>query len=312
MSSRRALLFDVDTGVDDAMALLLALRHPAAEVVGIGTVAGNVELDKCTENSLKIITLTARLDVPVARGCDRPLVAPLQTASYAHGNDGLGGSDLPPSGLSSSGEHAVDQILRLATSRPGEITLVAVGPLTNVAVALMRQPELPRLLKKVIIMGGAFAHPGNTSPLAEFNIAVDPEAARMVFEGGFDLTVVPLDATMQVLLGEEHLARLDNGPIATFIRAITRHSMDRSQQRRGQRVAALHDPLATAIALDESLMIDAPHLPVTVETGGLWTRGQTIADRRRGDYSDIPPGRAKVCFRPDAERFFEMLITAWQ
>src|SRR5947209_17261598 len=138
------LLFDVDTGVDDSLALLLALGRPDVEIVGIGTVAGNVEIEKTTANSLKVVELRERGDVPVARGCSRPLVQPLFTAAHVHGNDGLGNTGLPAARLQTTGEHAVDQMIRLAESQPGEITLVAVGPLTNVAVALARPPELPR------------------------------------------------------------------------------------------------------------------------------------------------------------------------
>jgi purine nucleosidase len=304
------LLFDVDTGIDDSLALLFALSHPDVEVVAIGTVAGNVEVDKCTENSLKVVKLRDRTDIPVARGCSRPLVQPLHTAAYVHGNDGLGNSGLPPSGLRATGEHAVEQMIRLARENPGEMTLVAVGPMTNVAVALAREPELPRLIRRVVTMGGAFTYPGNTSPLAEFNIWVDPEAARSVFEAGFNLTIVPLDATMQTLLTDEHINRLGSGAVASFVRTVTNAAMDRSLQRRGRRAFAMHDPLATAIALDPTLMVDAPEVPVTVETGGLWTRGFTVADRRLGKPEVVPPGRATICLKPDAERFFDLYLSA--
>jgi purine nucleosidase len=304
------LLFDVDTGVDDALALLLALGHPDAEIVGVGSVAGNVEVDKCTQNSLKVLELAGRGDIPVARGCDRPLVQPLHTAAFVHGSDGLGGSNLPPASLSPTGEHAVDQIIRLAAEQPGEITLLAVGPMTNVAVALMRRPDLPTLVKQVVIMGGAFAHPGNSSPTAEFNIWVDPEAAKMVFEAGFALTVVPLDATMTAMLEDEHLASLGDGRKAAFARDLTNDYMALYARRRGRRAAAMHDPLATAIALDPTLMTDAPTLPVTVETAGQWTRGMTVADRRFGERDDAPPGRATVCLAADVPRFFDAFLTA--
>jgi purine nucleosidase len=308
--ARCSLLFDVDTGVDDALALLLALRHPEAEVVGIGTVAGNVDVDKCTENSLQVLRLVDRLDVPVARGCPRPLVQPYASAAEVHGNSGLGGTNLPPSGLTPTGEHAVDQLIRLAEARPGELTLVAVGPLTNVAVALMRQPALPTLLKDVVIMGGAFAHPGNSTALSEFNIWVDPEAARMVFEAPFRMTIVPLDATMQVLLEDDHLASLGDGALPDFVRGVTGDYIAMYARRRGRRAAAMHDPLAAAIAIDPTLMVDAPTLPVTVETEGRWARGQTVADRRPGQRADSPPGRATVCLRPDVSRFFDLFLPA--
>jgi purine nucleosidase len=222
----------------------------------------------------------------------------------------LGNSGLPSSGLRETGEHATDQLIRLAEASPGEITLVALGPLTNVAVALARQPELPRLLKSVVVMGGAFTHPGNTSPLAEFNIWVDPEAARSVFEAGFRLTVVPLDATMQTLLTDEHIATLGSGPTRDFVQVVTNAAMERSLQRRGRRAFPMHDPLATAIAVDPSLMLDAPEIPVTVETGGAWTRGFTVGDRRPGKPEVVPPGRATVCLKPDAGRFFDLYVNA--
>src|SRR5262245_53313506 len=183
---RMRILFDVDTGVDDALAILLGLGHPEVQVVGIGTVAGNVNVDLGTANSLKVLEVAGRTDVPVARGCERPLVEPYRDAAEVHGDDGLGNSGYPGASVQASGEHAVDQMIRVAHDNPGEVTLVAVGPLTNVAVALRREPRLPGLLRNVVVMGGAFTHAGNVNAAAEFNISVDPEAALAVFEGGFD------------------------------------------------------------------------------------------------------------------------------
>jgi purine nucleosidase len=212
--------------------------------------------------------------------------------------------------LKPSGEHAVDQIVRQAEQRPGALTLVALGPLTNVAVALLRQPELPRLFDRLVLMGGAFTHAGNMSATAEFNIWVDPDAARSVFEAGFKMTIVPLDATMQAMLTDAHLEQLSAGPVGQFVRDVTRDYMELYRRRRGVRAAAMHDPLATAIALDESLMLDAPEIPVTVETRGEWTRGMTVGDRRLGERPDSPPGRARVCLRADADRFFDAFLAA--
>lgn len=304
------LLFDVDTGIDDALALLLAFGRPEVEVVAIGTVAGNVELEKATENTLRVAALAGRGQTPIAAGCGRPLVQPLETAAHVHGDDGLGNCGLPSPGLRPTGEHAVDQMIRLVRANPGEITLVALGPLTNVAVALRCEPDLPRLVRRLVLMGGAYAAPGNSSALAEFNIYVDPEAARAVFEAGFDATIVPLDATNQALLTDEHLAALPDSPIGRFARDVTRDYMELYFRRRGRRASAMHDPLATAIALDPTLALDAPLLPVTVETGGTWTRGLTIADRRTGQRTDAPPGRGRVCFTPDVDRFFAMFLAA--
>lgn len=304
------LLFDVDTGVDDALALLLALGSPDVEVLGIGTVGGNVEVEKATANSVRVLELVGRADVPVASGCARPLAQPLATAAHVHGDDGLGGVGLPPPAIAPSGEHAVDQIVRLAAMQPGEVTLVALGPLTNVAVALLRQPELPRLLKALVVMGGAFGHAGNQTAIAEFNIWVDPEAARLVFEAGFATTIVPLDATMQTMLTDQHLEALGGGKVGTFARELTRDYMELYARRRGVRAAAMHDPLATGIAIDPTLMAESRAIPVTVETAGHWTRGMTVGDRRFGERADSPPGRATVCFSPEADRFFDMFVGA--
>lgn len=308
--ARTALLFDVDTGIDDALAILLALGAPGVETVGIGTVAGNVDVDKATVNTLRVLEVAGRSDIPVFRGCEHPLIQRLYDASDVHGDDGMGNSGLPIPAKVASRVHAVDNMIQLARERPNELTLVALGPLTNVAVALRLEPRLPKLIRRLVIMGGAYAHPGNMSGLAEFNIWVDPDAAKAVIESGFDTTIVPLDATMQVLLTDEHLRSVGDGEIARFARSITREYMDLYEKHRGVRASAMHDPLATAIAIDPSIIIDGQHLPVTVEVDGTWTRGMTIADRRPGPpRENAPIGRAIVCFKPDASRFFSMLLT---
>ncbi len=307
--SRVSLLLDVDTGIDDALAILLALGASAVDIVGIGTVAGNIDVDKATANTLRVLEVAERLDVPVYRGCERPLIQALHDASNVHGDDGMGNSGLPVPLTSAKAIHAVDNLIQISRARPGEITLVALGPLTNVALALRMEPRLPTLIRRLVIMGGAYAHPGNMSGLAEFNIWVDPDAAKAVMESSFDMTIVPLDATMQVLLTEEHLRAAGNGAIAGFARSITREYMELYERRRGVRASAMHDPLATAIAIDPSIVLDSELLPVTVELDGTWTRGMTIADRRPGEpRANAPIGRGLVCFRPDVDRFFDMLL----
>jgi purine nucleosidase len=305
----RTLVFDVDTGVDDALALLFAFGQPDVEIAGIGTVAGNVGVERATENTLKVLKLIGRTEVPVARGCDRPLVQPARPAEAVHGTDGLGESGYPLSGLCPSGEHAIDQLIRVAEARRREVTLVALGPLTNVAAAVVRKPELTQLLRDVVVMGGAFVHPGNMTPLAEFNIHSDPEAARIVFEAGFTLTVVPLDATMQVLLDEDHLASLGDGQVPEFVRRVTAGYLDYVERARGRRASPMHDPLAAAIALDPSLILDGPQYPVSVETEGSWGRGMTVADRRAAHHDDSPAALATVVLRPDAEAFMERFLS---
>jgi len=273
-------------------------------------VAGNCTVDKATVNSLRVLELLHRADVPVALGCERPLVGKLFDAAHVHGNDGLGGSDLPAPRTAASAEHAADQIARLARERPGEVTLVALGPLTNVAVALLREPRLPELLSELVVMGGAFAHPGNMTALAEFNIWVDPDAGRSVLEAPFRTTIVPLDATMQTLLTDDHLHSLPEGPIGHFVRSLTGDYLAVYERRHGRRAAAMHDPLATAIAIDRSLIAESRDLPISVETGGIWSRGQTVADRRHVPREPLFPGRATVVFKPRSDAFFDLFLPA--
>ena len=322
-----SVVIDTDPGVDDALALILALRSPGARVLGIGTVAGNVEVDLATENALKVLRLLGRAEVPVAQGCASPLVEPFHGAHHFHGPDGLGDSGLPPSELQPSGEHAADQLLRLAREWPGELVVIALGPLTNLAVALLKDPLLPTRVQRVVVMGGAFGVPGNIAPSAEFNVWADPEAAERVFVAGWPLTIVGLDVTRQTLLLDEHLEHLDDlerltsadAAVARFVRAIVRAPLARAAQHRRPRSMELHDPLAVGIALDPSLALEAPELPVAVELHGTWTRGATLADRRPHPAMGgvIPPGvippppaRARVCLRVDASRFLDIFLKA--
>ena len=303
--ARCTLLFDVDTGVDDSLALLLALGRPEVEIVGVGAVAGNVEVDRCTENSLKVLELAGRGDIPVARGCARPLVQPQSTAAHVHGGDGLGGATLPTPRRGPSGEHAVDQMIRLAEARPGEITLVAVGPMTNVAVALLRQPALPTLFKNVVIMGGAFAHPGNSSALAEFNIWADPEAAHRVFSSGLEITMVGLDVTHKALLRPVDVERLAAAGragklVADLFAFYTRFHRDVY----GWEGAPVHDAVAVAHVIDGSLLRTG-HIGVRVDTGPEPSRGRTHADV--WGVTDWERN-CHVAIGIDAERFRETLL----
>ena len=181
VSERVPIILDVDTGTDDALALAYAVASPRIDLVAVTTVAGNVDVEKATANTLAVLDWLAASDIPVHRGASRPLVRPHRDASYFHDEGGLGGAQLPRSTRSVGADRGPAAIIRLARQRPGELTLVALGPLTNLAIALNVEPELPELLKSVVVMGGAFTVPGNTTPAAEFNIFVDPEAAEQVF-----------------------------------------------------------------------------------------------------------------------------------
>lgn len=305
------LLIDTDPGVDDALALILALRSQEARVVGVGTVAGNVDLDTATENALRVLRLLGRTDLAVARGCAAPLVEPFHGARHVHGQDGLGDSGLAPSELQPRAEHAVDQIVRLAREWEGHLVLVALGPLTNLAMALLKDPSLPGRVQRVVVMGGAFNVPGNVTVAAEFNLWADPEAAARVFSAGWPLTLVGLNVTRRTLLRQEDLAGLGHAPLAEFVRAVVGAPMRQAAARGLGAVFALHDPLAVAIALDPSLATEATEVPVAVELRGEWTRGASLADlRARPATHPLETPAARVCLGVDAPRFLERFLRA--
>ncbi len=204
----RRIIIDTDPGVDDAMAIFLALRSPELKVEAITAVSGNVPLEMTLPNALRLVEIAGRTDVPVAGGASVPLVRRLITAKYVHGNNGLGGVEFPAAKLKPVSETAVQLISRLVRGNPGQITIVAVGPLTNIATLLRADPEIARMIPQIVIMGGSLSG-GNITPAAEFNLYVDPEAARIVFDSGIPLTMVGLDVTEKVLLREEHIRALE-------------------------------------------------------------------------------------------------------
>ena len=303
------LIIDVDTGIDDAFGLLYALAAPETHLVGLGAVAGNVSLDKATRNTRAVLALAGRGDVPVWPGAAAPLMGPVADASDIHGASGLGEAVLPDPGPAPEAPHAVDAILAASHEYEGRLVLVATGPLTNIALALARDPALPRRLARFVAMGGAFKESGNVTASAEFNIWHDPEAARIVCRafaqaGAAPAILVGLDVTRRTLLTEIDLEGLASrcksaprGPaLTTFLRDAARHYFDLMQRRGRPRALVMHDPLAVAVALDPSL-VKTQDLPVDVETRGEITRGQTVADFR-GE-----PGRIGVALEVEAERF---------
>jgi len=202
------LILDTDPGVDDAMAILLALRSPELQVEAITPVAGNVPLEFTLPNALKLVEIAGRTDVPVAGGARHPLVRKLVTGEHVHGNNGLAGVEFPEPKIKPVAESAPEMIRRIVKANPGEITVVAVGPLTNVALALRDDPGLAEKIKSIVIMGGSLSG-GNVTPAAEFNLYVDPEAARIVFDAGVPLTMVGLDVTRKVLFTDQRLKALE-------------------------------------------------------------------------------------------------------
>lgn len=318
------ILLDVDTGIDDALALLYAVASADARLVGVSCVAGNVSLGEVTANTAAVLDLAGHSEVEVAPGCAGPIERPLVTTPETHGPTGTGYATLaaPPDRISA--RSGIDLIVDSARSEPGEITLVAVGPLTNVAVALRREPRLLHLLKRLVIMGGCFTVAGNTAPRTEWNMHVDPEAAREVFaaagRGARSLPLVmPLDVTEQARLLPRHMARLaeragtsmeslqplisDAHPLMSFIADALRFYMEFHHRYDGFYGAFVHDPFAVAAALDPSL-VSTVETTVDIEAGGELTTGETVGDFR-GAWGREP--NAAIALDGRADLFMERL-----
>jgi inosine-uridine nucleoside N-ribohydrolase len=307
------ILLDCDTGVDDALALLyLAPRIRSGEVdlVGVGTVHGNVGPGTGALNTLRVLERAGLTGIPVAVGARRPMAQPLHLAADVHGTDGLGGLGLPAPEGHPVEMSAAEQMVRLARQYPGELTLLAIAPLTNVAIALLLEPELPRLFREVVVMGGAFDHQGNITSHAEANIWHDPEAAELVMSAGWPLTVVPLDVTHATALDAEWLDRLaaGDGEVARFSARLLDSYVEWYRRSLGVRGAVIHDALAAMLALEPSLG-EYTERPVRVELHGEHTRGTTLWDRRLyADEGDRPTVRVAV--RADVAEFRERLLTS--
>ena len=307
------ILLDCDTGIDDALMLLYLaplVRSGEIDLVAVGTVHGNVAPEIGALNTLRVLERAGVHDVPVAVGAARPMAQEVDYAHEWHGTDGLGETGLPePSGRPAD-VSAPEQIIRLARTHPGELSLLAVGPLTNLAIALLLEPGLPKLVREVIVMGGAFEYGGNMTSHAEANVWHDPEAAELVFAAGWPLTLVPLDATHPTALDGEWLDRLaaGEGDIARFAARILDFYVTAYGRSLGVRGAVIHDALAAMLTVDPSLGEYAER-PVRVELRGDRTRGATLWDRRRyADEGDRPPVRVAV--RTDVAAFQERLLAS--
>lgn len=260
MSERIPLILDVDTGIDDAAAICLAVHSPEADLLSISTVAGNTSIHNATRNTLDVLDFLGATEVPVYRGASHPLVRELFTAAYAHGDNGVGGAELPHTARGVGPYRGPASMVRHAQERPGEVTLVCLGPLTNLAIALNVEPDLPKLLKKVVIMGGAFWTPGNMKPHrhAEFNLFEDPEAADQVFRADWnELLAVGLDATHEAPVTPEvwSLIVASDSPPAQIIQALYRSRVENPET--GQ--SYIHDAMAVAAALDPDLITWSRH-----------------------------------------------------
>ncbi|MET9228056.1 nucleoside hydrolase [Lentzea sp. NPDC003310] len=270
------IIVDADPGIDDALALYYLRAQPETEIVAIGTVHGNVPVEQATANALRLVE-RLDLDVPVAMGAAKPLAQPLRTAEDVHGRDGLGGHAGDEPAGSPTGQSAAEQLADLARQHPGELDLLAIGPLTNVALALQIEPRLPQLLGKVVVMGGALNVPGNITSHAEANFWHDPEAADLVLAAGFDdLTIVGLDVTMESHAPQEWLDAL---PEDCYPRRILGFYADFYGSFLGKKGFVPHDPLAAAVLVDPGLATYAEDR-FAIELTGRYTRGKIVADQR--------------------------------
>ncbi len=312
------VIIDTDPGVDDAMAILLALNSPELKVEALTVVPGNVEAWQGLENALKIVSLAGRCDVHIAGGAQHPLNQKLITAQFWHGKNGLAGVELPKSTCTADLRFGPDLIIETVHRYPYEVTLIPIGPLTNIALAVSKDPSIVPLVKDIVIMGGSISG-GNVNGAAEANIYNDPEAASIVFNAGWTVTMVGSDVGERTIITRKYLAELQaqHGPESDFVAKLADFYITRSENS-GYPGAAMYDPLAVAAVIDPSLVtLKAMH--VDVETKGEFTRGETVANRMGSNENNVLHGdhyeiegvielkpNARVCLASDAERFLRL------
>ncbi len=306
----KKIILDCDPGHDDAVAILLALGNPEIELVGVTTVGGNQSLEKVTYNARAVLEKAHATTIPVYAGCDRPLIRPQEVAASIHGKSGLDGVDLPEPSRPLEDMHAVNYIIKtVMESEPGTITLVPTGPLTNIALACRLEPKIIDRVKEVVLMGGGY-HKANWSAVAEFNIKVDPEAAHIVFNESWRLTMVGLDLTHQALCTQEVQKRIENigTPLAQFVS----DSMDffRQAYKDNQNFVdpPVHDPCTIAYLIDPSV-VQTRRCPLDVEIHGELTSGMTVADLR-GPEPSTDECNTQVATKLDFDKFWDLVTEA--
>lgn len=289
------VIIDTDPGVDDAFALLFAMHSPELKVEAITAVSGNVPLELTLPNALRMVEIAGRTDIPVAAGAKVPLLRRLVTATYAHGNNGLGGAVFPEPRTKPVDEPAAELISRIVRKYPNEVSLIPVGPLTNIATALTSDPGLAPLVRSITLMGGSLSG-GNITPAAEFNIYVDPEAARIVFQSGIPITMVGLDVTRKTTLTEEHVRILQDAgtPVSLAAAKIARNAIDHTREQGFLVGPNMHDSLAVATFLDPSIVTLKDYY-VDIETMGELTAGETVGySPFAGDLKVTPEAAKKL------------------
>jgi purine nucleosidase len=308
MAAARRIVIDTDPGQDDAVAILLALASPELEVVGIAAVAGNVPLALTEKNALKICELAGKADTKVYSGSIRPLVRPLVTAEHVHGKTGLDGPDLPTPKMKLQEQHAVDFLVEtLMREEPGSITLCALGPLTNIALALIREPRIAPRIQEIVLMGGAYFEGGNITPTAEFNIYVDPHAAGVVFRSGVPIVMMPLDVTHKALTSSARVAafRALGNPAGVAVAEMLGFSERFDKEKYSGDGGPLHDPCVIAYLIQPELF-SGKKCNVEIETGSKLTMGMSVidwwgvTDRKKN---------ATVMREVDHEAFFALLVS---
>jgi len=306
LAAPRPVVLDVDPGIDDALAILLALRSPELEVRAVTVVFGNVELELGVSNALKILELAGRSDIPVGRGEAGPLVGEPLTAKNVHGENGLGNVRLPEPKAKLYEGSALRLIAETLEASSEPVTLLPVGPLTNIALFLKLHPELTPKIREIVSMGGSAAAPGTVGPTVSFNILNDPEAAAIVYRSGIPVTMVGLDVTSKTVLTPERVSAFARSldPVERFVGAVVGFH----REVRGAEGVVVHDPLAVGAVVDPSFL-SAELLPVDVELRGELTRGQMVVDRRAdATWRRGAPRSTRVALDVEAERFLEFLI----
>ena len=294
------IILDCDPGIDDALAIAYAIGHPEIELTGITTVAGNVGLAKTTANALAVASFAGAPGVPVTAGCAAPLLRPAMDAGHVHGESGLGGAVLPPPSRKAEDGHAIDFIIETIAAAPGEITLVATGPLTNVALAVRREPRLPEWVRDFVIMGGS-AGRGNVNHAAEYNIWADPEAAAIVFAAGWTVRMIGLDVTLRARATaavQEQMRSLRKLGSTLLLPALSQYAD--SNNTAGE--PPVHDVCAVVSVIDPSVFTYTPAL-VRVETTGTWTSGMTVTD-----FEATGSPNALVATDIDADKFWDLVL----
>ena len=301
------VIFDTDPGIDDALALLLLAASPEVDLRAITVTHGNTSQEKCLRNALQLVELAGITNVPVIPGASEPLVKELSVAEETHGDGGLGYAVLPPSKTESSSALAHDLIIDEVEKNPNEITLLCVGPMTNIALALLKKPSIAGKVKRIIAMGGAIHYPGNATPQSEYNVYCDPEAFDIVLRAGIDFTLVPLDVTYKCIFTTAHLARINQArdEIKKFITDSTRFYMEFHASHQDIHGCAINDPLAAALLIKPSLVTNRDYF-LSIELQSVSSKAKTIADHY-GALKQTP--NAKVAMEVDVDSFMDLFIT---